>query len=215
MPNSITSLIIAGLGAVTAAAFQHLFQQYAETRRIRREIIETRLLQLQNSVESLYYRANNLLDWGGQATMSQDYYEKTSVFVLARVLGHELLFASSGIYAKLQSDKELKSDVKAALHKLNSAMDQQGFLYYYRVLLGEMALDGDRVITLTEFLSRWQEPRFASAIEAASAFVAAVDSHRLEHIRALSGALVARLAKKTGVPSALDLTGRTSTRAPA
>ena len=72
MSNSIYSLLMAGLGAAIATIFQHFFQRYTESQRIHREIVESRLLQLQNSVESLYYRANNLLGWAGKATMSED-----------------------------------------------------------------------------------------------------------------------------------------------
>jgi hypothetical protein len=151
MPDSIGSLAIAGIGAAVATIFQYGFRRFAETQQLRQEIVETRLLQLQNSVESLYYRANNLLDWSGQGEMSEDYYLKTSVFILARVLAHDELFASTGLYAKLRGDRELKSEIKGALHRLNSSMDRGGFLHYYRVQLGEMATDKDRVLNFTEF----------------------------------------------------------------
>jgi len=215
MSNSIYSLLIAGLGAAIATVFQHFFQRYAESQRVRREIVESRLLQLQNSVESLYYRANNLLGWAGKATMSEDYYRKTSVFALARVLGHELLFASSGVYAKLGKDTELKFHIKAALHNLNSAMDDHGFQYYYRLLLAEMVTESDRVISLNEFLDRWSDPRFSLAVTAASNFVEKIDALRLGRIRNLSVEIVDCHKKTTGVPSALDLTGASTSRAPA
>ena len=125
------------------------------------------------------------------------------MFALARVSGHELLFASSGIYAKLGKDKELKFDIKAALHNLNSAMEDHGFQYYYRLLLAEMVTESDRVISLTEFLDRWSDPRFNLAVTAASTFVEKIDARRLGRIRNLSGELVDPLKKTTGVPSAL------------
>lgn len=215
MPTSLSSFLIAGLGAAAATVFQHFFQRYAETRRLRRELIETRLLQLQNAVESLYYRANNLLGHSGKETMSEEYYRRTTVFALARILAHELIFASTGVYAKLENDNELKRNIKSALHRLNSAMDAHGFQYYNRVLLGEMAMDRERVVLLSEFLDRWSDPRFHVAVASASRFVEKVDHVRLALIRDIAGEVVNRLKKTTGVPSALDLTGPGTSRAPA
>jgi hypothetical protein len=41
MPTSLSSFLIAGLGAAAATVFQHFFQRYAETRPLRRELVET------------------------------------------------------------------------------------------------------------------------------------------------------------------------------
>lgn len=60
MPDTLSALIIATGAAVAGAAVQYGFRRYTETSQVRREIVETHLLQLQNSVESLYYRVNNL-----------------------------------------------------------------------------------------------------------------------------------------------------------
>jgi hypothetical protein len=207
MPETITSLIIGAVGGGVAAAIQYGFRRYAESEQVRREVVETHLLQLQNSVESLYYRVNNLRDWSGRAVMTEDYYRRSSAYVLGRVLAHEALLVAKGVYAKLHRNTALKRKVKAGLHSLNWAMDDQSFLHYHRVQLGDMLLDGSRVITYTEFLERWSEPRFAEVVASVSGFLKAVEPERLDRMRADAAGLLALLARQTRVPSALELAG--------
>ena len=205
MPETLVSLIIGALGGGVATAIQYGFRRYAETEQIRREIVETDLLQLQNCAESLYYRAANLRDWAGKAFMSDDYYVTTSAYALGRVLAYETLLVSKGDYAKLQRNKRLKHNIKSTLHELNWAMDDETFLYYHRLQLGEMLLDRERVVTYTEFLQRWDETRFAGVVMAVSGFLAHVSAPRLDTMRENAGRLVSLLTAETNVPSAMKL----------
>ncbi len=205
MADILSALIIAAGGAFAGAGAQYGFRRYTETEQVRREIVETHLLQLQNSVESLNYRVNNLRDWSGRATMSDDYYKETTAYAIGRVLAHESLLVSKGVYAKLSRHAAIKRSVKASLHSLNWAFDDQSFLYYHRLQLGEMALDADRVISYTEFSGRWQEAKYATAVASVSRFVTSVTDARLDMIRSEAENLIALLAEQTDVPSALQL----------
>ena len=205
MPETLTSLLIGAAGGAITAAIQFGFRRFAETSQQRREVVETHLLQLQNAAESLYYRVNNLRDWAGKSVMKEDYYRQSSAYIIGKVLAHESLLVSKGVYAKLNRDTSLKRKVKATLHALNWEMDDHSFLHYHRVQLGEMLLDGDRIVTYTEFLARWSEPRYGDAVSAASAFVQSVSSDRLDGMRHTAAQLISLLAAKTSVPSALEL----------
>jgi hypothetical protein len=209
MPETIASLVIGAVGGAIAATVQYGFRRYAESGQVRREIVETHLLQLQNSAESLYYRAANLQNRAGKTVMSDEYYRRTSAYVLGRVLAHEFLLVSKGVYAKLHRNTKLKGRVKSTLHGLNWAMDDQVFLYYHRLQLGEMILDGERILTYTEFLRRWEEPKYAEVVTAVSGFVARVSSARLDIIKHLAADLVVLLAAETKVPSAMELAVKT------
>ena len=147
MPDTLSSLLIGAAGGVLTAGIQHVFRRYSETEQVRREIVERHLLQLQNSVESLYYRSNNLREWAGKAVMPDEYFEQSTAYIIARVLAHESLLLSDGVYAKLPRRGALKRSIKAKMHALNWGLDDQRFLHYHRVQLGEMALDGSRVLT--------------------------------------------------------------------
>lgn len=208
MPDQALSLVLGAAGGFLAALIQYAFGRFAETQRLRREIVETTLLQLQNSVESLYYRANNLLDWSGKSVMSDEYFTQTTVFVLGKVLGYEDLLVDQGVYAKLHRNLVLKRQVKAKLHEINWAMDDRAFLHYHRVQLGEMLQNEKGIISYTQFLERWGMPQYQLVVASASNFIEAVSEgrqERLETIRRTAGELVNLLSDQTKVPSALSL----------
>ena len=94
MSSELIAFLLTGLGAVIGAAVQYGFQRLSAERQERREIVETYFLQLQDAVESLYYRINNLRDWGGKRVMSDDYFRLTSVYAIGRVLAYESLLVS-------------------------------------------------------------------------------------------------------------------------
>ena len=205
MADILSSLAIAVGGAFAGAGAQYGFRRYTETEQVKREIVETHFLQLQNSVESLYYRVNNVRDWSGRTTMSDDYYRQTTAYAIGRVLAHESLLVSKGVYAKLSRHAAIKRRIKASLHSLNWAFDDQAFLYYHRLQLGEMALDGDRVVSYTEFSGRWQDAKYAAAVASVSRFVTSITDTRLDAIRSEAEKLIGLLAAETDVPSALEL----------
>ncbi|HTK41879.1 MAG TPA: hypothetical protein VL287_09830, partial [Gemmatimonadales bacterium] len=74
--------------------------------------------------------------------------------------------------------------------------------HYHRVQLGEMALDGARVLTYTEFLQRWAESKYSEPVRAVSGFMRSIEPGRLERTRVVAGQLVELLSGETGVPSA-------------
>lgn len=222
--TSVAALLFGAVGGAITAAIQYGFRRYGEAQQERREIVETHLLQLQNSAESLYYRARNLLEKSGKSVMDDDYYLKTSSFALGRVLAHEQQLMMKGVYAKLSRSNRIKREIKARLHVINLAMDDSKFLHYHRVRLGEMLLDHDRLITFSEFLQRWSEPAFRGPVSSVSEFVrtltsglpaatsgahpnapASASAVRLGRIRDAAGELVLLLERETQVPSAMTL----------
>jgi hypothetical protein len=137
--------------------------------------------------------------------MGDDYYVKTSAFAFGRILAHEQQLISKGVYAKLNQSTRMKREIKAKLHAINLGMDDQVFLHYHRVLLAEMLIDEDRLISFGEFLKRWSDPAFSGPVSSVSQFVGNLSEARLKEIRAAAGALVGLLERETQVPSALTL----------
>jgi len=147
MTKQLLAVLLGGFGALIGAAIQYTFQRFSAQRQERREIVETHFLQLQDSLESLYYRINNLRDWGGKQVMTDEYFRLTSIYAIGRVLAHETLLVSKGIYAKLHYDEALKRQLKTGLHRINRGMDDQRFLHYHRVQLAEILLKDGNVIS--------------------------------------------------------------------
>ncbi|MBE9113756.1 hypothetical protein IQ273_30765 [Nodosilinea sp. LEGE 07298] len=205
MTNELRALIFAGLGTFTGALIQYYFQRRSAAQQERREIIEVYLLQLQNAVESLYYRLNNLLDWGGKTFMADDYYRATSIYILARILAQENLLITQGIYAKLSYDERFKRSLKLHLHALNCGLDDQNFLYYHRVQLAEMLVREGKLITYTNFLALLDQQHITVAVVKAEEFIVSASNQQLEMLRQQAKTLVLLLELKTKVPSAITL----------
>ena len=208
--TSVTNaLLIGAVGGAITAAIQYGVRRYGEMEQQRREIVETHLLQLQNSAESLYYRARNLLEKHSRSAMSDDYYVKTSAFALGRVLAHEQQLMSKGVYAKLNRSTRMKREIKARLHAINLTMDDREFLHYHRLRLAEMLLDKDGLISFGEFLKRWGDPAYAGPVSSVSTFMRKLptegSAERLGKIRDAAGELVLLLERETRVPSAMTL----------
>jgi len=208
--TSVTNaLLIGAVGGAITAAIQYGFRRYGEMEQQRREIVETHLLQLQNSAESLYYRARNLLEKHGRSAMDDDYYVKTSAFALGRVLAHEQQLMSKGVYAKLNRSTRMKREIKARLHAINLTMDDRKFLHYHRLRLAEMLLDKDGLISFGEFLERWSDPAHGGSVSSVSEFLRTLplepSADRLGKIRDAAGELVLLLERETKVPSAMTL----------
>ena len=205
MATELLAVLLGGVGALIGAAIQYGFQRLSADRAQRRELIETHFLQLQDALESLYYRINNLRDWGGKGVMTDDYFRLTSVYAIGRVLAYESLLVSRGIYAKLHYDNALKRRLKSGLHRINHGMDDQRFLHYHRVQLADSLLNGDRVVSYTEFLSRAAQAEIQPVVSAAAAFVENASPAALDEIREAASALIRLLEGHTEVPSALSL----------
>lgn len=205
MSRELLALLFGALGTLAGAAIHFWFQRHSAALQERREIVEVHLLQLQNSLESLYYRMINLMERGGGSVMSNDYFRTTMLYILGRVLAHESLLISQGIYAKLNHDEQLKQKMKAGLHAINRAMDDQQFLHYHRVQLGEMLLQPGRVLTYTEFAELMDDDAYAKTVAAAAQFVEHATSDEFGELRDHAQKLITLLETRTKVPSALTL----------
>ncbi len=214
MATELIAVLLGALGAVIGAAIQYGFQRLSAERQERREIIETHFLQLQDALESLYYRINNLRDWGGKQVMSDDYFRRTTVYALGRVLAYENLLVSKGIYAKLHYDEALKRQLKSGLHEINHGMDDQRFLHYHRVQLAESLLREERVLSYTTFLSRAEDVKLQPVVAAAASFVENAQPAALDEIRTAASELIQLLETHTRVPSALTLAKGSPVRSP-
>jgi hypothetical protein len=214
MAPEFLALIFGVVGTFLGASIQYFFQRYSAERLQRKEIVESYLLQLQNSLESLYYRVNNLKDWAGKSIMSDDYYRDSTIYILGRILSHESIFITKGIYAKLSYDERLKHEIKRGLHAINWSMGNGKFLHYYRLQIAEMLLEDDRILSYTEFLERIKDKKYQTAIHAGETFVDAISPETMYTIRDNSRRLIQALEARTKVPSALTLLDSARHQAP-
>ena len=61
------------------------------------------LIQLQDAIESLWFRFYNIKDRGGRLVMSDKYYEHSTLYALASGLAYNRIMLLDGIYSQLRS----------------------------------------------------------------------------------------------------------------
>jgi hypothetical protein len=105
MPQWLTSLLAAligaGVGSVGAVLVADWRKQQAESTERREALVQRYLFQLQDSIESLWYRLENLARRSGRLVMQDQYFETTTLYALGRVLAIERLLALEGVYPQL------------------------------------------------------------------------------------------------------------------
>jgi len=90
MAFKMEAILGAFIGAVVGSLGAVLLENWLRYRRERYEkesqLVERYLLQLQNALESLYYRFVNISKLGGRTLMSDQYYNISTLYALACVL---------------------------------------------------------------------------------------------------------------------------------
>jgi hypothetical protein len=80
----ISALIGAVIGSVGSTVVSNAFSSRAEKRKSYENVVQNYLLQLQDSLEALLYRFQNIKQRGGQKVMENIYYETTTLYALAK-----------------------------------------------------------------------------------------------------------------------------------
>ncbi len=160
MSETVTAIVAALIGAVLGSGGA-VFIQYLLTNRSeklhRREILVQRyLFQLQDALEMLWYRLDNLANQYGRSVMSDEYFKITTLYVLGRVLALERIFMLEAVYPQLDAIygglgkclKRNRFDLK-----LQTYLKSQGFDFYQydRFMLAEAVIvhEGDIFRTAT------------------------------------------------------------------
>jgi hypothetical protein len=168
-------LIGAIAGAISAAVLRLLddiIRRRGERDRERQELIGRYLLQLQDSVESLWYRLNNLANRLGGKIVSDQYFKMSMLYALGLVLAYKRILLLDGIYPKLEQLYHGMGDgLRMELQKIDDLLDKGDFFRYERLALAETLLDTghdfSRAITFVEFQKRCESESVKRALEPA------------------------------------------------
>ena len=90
-------------GVIGSLGAQWLGERYRRRQDVQatRRAVAVRRLVTQDTLESLWFRIDNLAHKGGHGVMVADYYELSSVYVLAFALAQERLLTVDGAYAEM------------------------------------------------------------------------------------------------------------------
>jgi len=162
----IAALIGAAIGSLGAVLAQHGLSMKAEQEHQRQMLVQRYLCQLQDAVESLWHRLDNLANKGGRGVMEDPYYESTMLYALGKALASERILILDGVYAQLkdaypQFSKYLEPHLLAG--KLGLIVSN----HYDRIALAEALIEreGDhcRTCIYLDFRRRYETEGSAEA----------------------------------------------------
>jgi len=155
MPDFVATIVAALIGSVLGsigAVFANYWLTGRSERLRRRDILVQRyLFQLQDAIEMLWYRLNNLAYQSGRYVMTDDYFETTTLYALGRVLAIERILALEAVFPQLDSIYP-----KLGKYLMEHRLDRNLKFYQYdKVSLAEAIIvhgdDGLRPSTFLEF----------------------------------------------------------------
>jgi hypothetical protein len=214
MAFKMEAILGAFIGAVIGSLGTVLLENWLRYRRElyerENQLVERYLLQLQNSLESLYYRFTNISKLGGRKLMSEQYYNISTLYAIACVLAFKQILLLDGAYSKLLRFKGIKNDLRRNLQEIDWMLDDSVFLHYHRLALAESVIEKDkehsRISTYIDFSRRYQEDAILrQAINPAEEFVKRIDSARVDQVLRHLQSLILQIEKLTNLPSAIHI----------
>lgn len=209
-----SALIGAVIGSVGVSVLNDWLARRTEKRRLYESTVKEYLLLLQDAVESLWHRLYNIEKMSGRTNMEDEYYETTTLYVLARVLALKHIIVFEGVYYNIERvTPSLGIFLRDKLEAIDRRLDNMNyeintntpFFRYDRQVLAESVMSGkgDRLKIGT--LIRFKEcyPKMASSLIPAKDFVMALDSTNVSTIRKLLSDIAFRLEKETGITTSV------------
>jgi hypothetical protein len=204
----LAALIGAGVGSIGAVIAADWRKRKAEMLERREALVQRYLFQLQDSVEALWYRLDNLGRRGGRLVMPDQYFETSTLYALGRVLALERLLALEGVYPQLE---RLYPGLGSFLmeHRVDQALGG-AFYQYDRLALAEavMERDGDRfrASTYLEFRRRYESKESGEGewLAPAREAIQSLNEVRTERLLTELKLIAVRIGSETDIPSGLS-----------
>ncbi len=210
----ISALIGAGSGSVVAAYFTRRLEKSAEDHRRREKLVQRYLLQLQDAVESLWFRFENVSNKGGRSVMQEGYYEVSTLYAWGRVMAYSRILLLDGIYPQLERlEKGLGEVLRDRFYQLDQKLKDDKFQRCDRLALAEAVIEKEedylRTSTYFEFRRQYDIPFIKASLQPAKDYIERLQPKSeqlkvvLDHLRAIS----TRIGKVTMIPSAIESKG--------
>jgi len=163
-------------------------------------LAQEHLYPLQDAIESLLHRVDNLSRRAGKNAMGQEYFEITTAFAVGRVLACERRLSLHGIYPIVDG---LYPRLGKQLRENRFAFDLlAGTLFYDRVALSDVLTawvgDRTRLVTFEEFRCRWRKDFELTTwirplVDAATRLGDSDADHKLRRLHDLGSAIASEL----------------------
>jgi hypothetical protein len=214
MPENVTTVIAALIGAligsVGAVVVENLYKTRAEELRMRQNLTQRYLFQLQESIEALWFRLDNLAFRQGRSAMEEDYFETSTLYALGRVLAIERILAIEGIYPQLESTYPQLGQFLQK-RRIDLQLQGIGFYQYDRIALAEavMELSGQdfRASTYLEFRKRYQghDSTERQWLAPAKEAIQQLTGNKMQDLLELLREIAIRISEQTKITSSLKV----------
>lgn len=168
----IVSVVIAAFGGTIVGAFlNYLFTTRLQIRQTRNEIVHSYIVQLQDAVESLLYRLNNISNLSGRQVMDKEYFLVSTLYALGPLLAVKQSYTMNGIHSKAETiSTKLGNSIKEKLEVIDDKLNDlnyeisplHSFFRYDRQLLGESILSGQgerlELKSFLDFRNEYENP---------------------------------------------------------
>ena len=206
----IASLIGAVFGSLGGQWLRYRFQMRAEEARTRRDVAQRHLIQLQDAMESLYFRLANLATDTERDLLQYPYYAQSTIYALSNFLAHKRRLMLEGAYALLDvHGPTFPHELEVALESVEKQLGREwvpedNFFRYQRQAAGESLLiwdDGWRVADFAEFTARHDQGELETSLKGVREFLSWHKSIDWSVIRDRLGDALRLVAQRTGIGS--------------
>lgn len=217
MSTIVAALIGSVIGSVGAVFTDHWLAGRSERFHRREILVQRYLFQLQDALEMLGYRLENLVIRGGQAVMSDDYFKITTLYAFGRVLAIERIFALEAVYPQLDDIyPRLGKHLQEQKYRIDRQLPSNSFYQYDRLSLAEAIIvheeNSFRTSTYLEFRRAYEAENSLEKQWLESAWTAILklspeQEKRLINVIYKKSALI---AKATNIQNALLVNGQSN-----
>lgn len=208
LASLLAALIGAGIGSIGAVLITEWRKEKAEARQRRELLVQRYLFQLQDALETLWFRVRNLAHQQGRSVMDEQYFETTTLYALGRALALERLLALDGIYPELD---RLYPGLGTFLlkHRVDTALADGAFYQYDRLALAEAVMEREgerfRASTYLEFRRRYEGNQSGDRelLAPAREAVESLERVEAERLLALLRQVATEIAEVADIPSGL------------
>lgn len=163
------------------------------------------LLLLQDAAESLYLRLKNIHEKGGEPLMTDEYFSKTTLYSISKILAVDLMLLRDGMYANLSVDREIITKIKEIISAIHNEFDCDIFFRYYRLEFAEACIGESVLSGWHNFKQVVQKEEYTEAMHAYEKFLPELSEKNTYNLRNLLIKIISLLMDKTKVPSSIDI----------
>jgi hypothetical protein len=214
LSNTVPALIGAISGAIGGNVLTDWFARRREKEMLRRELVDKYLIQLQDSLESLWFRLDNIKNRDGLQKMTDLYYEESTLYILGSVLAHNRILSNEGAYTKIEkSIPGLGIFLRNKMNQFGSYLDKIDpnihFYQYDRILLAEaiISLKDERhtIGSYLEFRKQYEDAssNLKSVLSPAKDFITKIRSHELNLVMEKIYEIANKIDIQTGISTGI------------